>query len=104
MSCDLQLLVNNSCLQSCPYTSYQKVVVSHASQSRHPSGGFLVDYCYLKCSFLKLAEPVNYIRCDWVRPEDIPRYESLGYNTFKLTERDAPSKVILRRVKAYSEK
>lgn len=104
VTCDLQLLVNNSCLQSCPYTAYHKVLLAHASQAGHRSGGFFVDYCYLKCSFLKLLEPVNYIRSDWIRPEDLPRYESLGYETFKLAERNAPTEIMLTRVKAYSER
>jgi collagenase-like PrtC family protease len=93
--------VNNSCLQSCPYTAYHKVTLAHASQAGHASRGFFVDYCYLKCSFLKLLEPVNYIRSDWIRPEDLARYEALGYTTFKLTERNAPTEVMARRVKAW---
>lgn len=104
VSCDLQLLVNNSCLQSCPYTAYHKVLLAHASQSGHRSGGFFIDYCYLKCSFLKLLHPVNFVRSDWIRPEDISRYESLGYTTFKLTERQAPTDALFARVKAYSER
>ena len=104
VDCGLQLLVNNSCLQSCPYTSYHKSALSHASQAGHSSGGYFIDYCYLKCSFLKLLDPVNYIRADWIRPEDIPLYESLGFDTFKLTERNAPTDVMEIRVKAYAEK
>jgi hypothetical protein len=58
----------------------------------------------LKCSFLKLLDLVNYIRSDWIRPEDLPRYEALGYETFKLTERNAPTEIMVTRVKAYSER
>lgn len=104
VSCDLQLLVNNTCLQSCPYTAYHKTLLAHGSQAGHPSGGFFVDYCYLKCSFLKLMDPVNYIRADWIRPEDLHRYEALGYETFKLTERDAPTEIMATRVRAYAER
>lgn len=104
VSSDLQLLVNNSCLQSCPYTAYHKVLLAHGSQAGHRSGGFFVDYCYLRCSFLKLLESVNYIRADWIRPEDLHRYESLGYETFKLTERNAPTDIMVTRVKAYTER
>ena len=103
-TCDLELLVNNSCLQSCPFTAYHKVTLAHASQAGHASRGFFVDYCYLKCSFLKLLDPVNYVRSDWIRPEDLARYEALGYTTFKLTERNAPTEVMALRVKAYAER
>ncbi len=47
------------------------VALSHASQAGHPSGGFLLDYCFLRCTRMKLADPVNYIRSDWIRPEDL---------------------------------
>jgi hypothetical protein len=80
------------------------VALSHASQAGHPSRGFLLDYCFLRCSRMKLADPVNYIRSDWIRPEDLPHYEALGYDRFKLAERNAPTEVMVRRVKAYSER
>lgn len=102
--CDLMLLVNTNCLQSCPFSQAHMVALSHASQAGHPSGGFLLDYCFLRCSRMKLAEPVNYIRSDWIRPEDLPHYEALGYDRFKLAERNAPTEAMVRRVKAYSER
>ncbi len=53
---------------------------------------------------LKLTDPINYLRSGWIRPEDLRRYESLGYHHFKLMERGAPSEVLWARVKAYSER
>ncbi len=103
VKCDLMLLVNTNCLQSCPFSRAHMVALSHASQAGHPSRGFLLDYCFLRCSRMKLAEPVNYIRSDWIRPEDLHHYEALGYDRFKLAERNAPTEVMVRRVKAYSE-
>ncbi|MBI2194132.1 MAG: hypothetical protein HYU36_19320 [Planctomycetes bacterium] len=40
-----------------------------------------------------------FVRADWLH-----RYESLGYETFKLTERNAPTEIMARRVKAYVER
>ncbi len=102
--CDLMLLANTNCLQSCPFSQAHMVALSHASQTAHLSRGFLLDYCFLRCSRMKLADPVNYIRSDWIRPEDLRRYEALGYQRFKLAERGAPTEVMIRRVKAYSER
>ncbi len=102
--CDLMLLVNTNCLQSCPFSQAHMVALSHASQAGHPSHGFLLDYCFLRCSRMKLADPVNYIRSDWIRPEDLRHYEALGYDRFKLAERNAPTEVMVRRVRAYSER
>jgi hypothetical protein len=104
VKCGLMLLVNTNCLQSCPFSQAHMVALSHASQSGHPSRGFLLDYCFLQCSRMKLAEPVNYIRSDWIRPEDLRHYEALGYDRFKLAERNIPTEVMVRRVKAYSER
>ena len=102
VTCDLMLLVNTNCLQSCPFSQAHMVALSHASQGRHPSRGFLLDYCFLRCTRMKLADPVNYIRSDWIRPEDLRHYEALGYDRFKLVERNAPTDVLVRRVQAYS--
>ena len=104
VKCDLMLLVNTNCLEACPFSRAHMVALSHASQAGHPSGGFLLDYCFLRCTRMKLADPVNYIRSDWIRPEDLRYYETLGYDRFKLAERNAPTEVMVRRVKAYSER
>lgn len=104
VKCDLMLLVNTNCLGSCPFARAHMVALSHASQAGHPSRGFLLDYCFLRCSQMKLATPVNYIRSDWIRPEDLHHYEALGYDRFKLAERNAPTEVMVGRVKAYSER
>lgn len=103
LTCDLMLLANTNCLQSCPFSQAHMVALSHASQSGHPSRGFLLDYCFLHCSRMKLADPTNYIRSDWIRPEDLRHYEALGYDRFKLAERNVPTEVMARRVRAYSE-
>lgn len=104
LKCDLMLLVNTNCLQSCPFSQAHMVALSHASQAGHPRHGFLLDYCFLQCARMKLADPVNYIRSDWIRPEDLHHYEALGYDRFKLAERNAPTEVMAQRVKAYSER
>jgi len=37
-------------------------------------------------------------------PEDLHYYEKLGYETFKIVERNTPTQILLERVKAYSER
>ena len=99
VNCDLQLLANSNCLLSCPFAPYHALGLSHASQ---PGRSLYIDYCLLRCSLLRLAEPANYLRSEWIRPEDLRRYEEMGYHSFKLTERGAPSEVLLTRVRAYA--
>ncbi len=47
---------------------------------------------------------MNYIRSEWIRPEDLHIYEELGYDLFKIAERDIPTSVMVSRVKAYGER
>jgi collagenase-like PrtC family protease len=104
IKCDLELLVNNNCLAGCALSPAHMNALAHSGQSRHKNKGFFLDWCFLKCTEMKLRDPVNYIRSEWIRPEDLPVYEELGYDLFKIAERDIPTEVMLRRVKAYAER
>jgi collagenase-like PrtC family protease len=99
---ELQLIVNNWCRQECAIAGNHAVCLSNASQ--HGSRGFPLDYCSLVCNQIRLDEPVNYLRANWIRPEDLPIYESMGYENFKIVERNTPTPVLLDRVRAYSQR
>ena len=101
---ELQLIVNANCMMYCPLAGQHMVNLSHSSQKGHRSRGFVVDWCALKCSADRLREPVNYLRSDFIRPEDLGEYVKLGYTSFKVLERGAPTSVMAKRVKAYSER
>jgi len=73
----------------------------HASDD---TGSALIDYCFMRCSRLRLTDPSQFIKSAWIRPEDLAVYEAMGYTNFKLLERGIPSAELLRRVKAYSER
>jgi hypothetical protein len=47
---------------------------------------------------------VNFLRSEWIRPEDLHLYEGLGYDRFKIAERDLPTSLMTARVKAYAER
>jgi len=98
VSCDLQLIVNHLCLANCPLQSYHQNGFAHASDG---SGTLFIDYCLLRCSRMRLADPSLFIKAAWIRPEDIAVYEAMGYTSFKLLERGIPSAELLRRVRAY---
>jgi hypothetical protein len=59
---------------------------------------------FLKCTEMKLRDPVNFLRSEWIRPEDLHLYEGLGYDRFKIAERDIPTPLMASRVKAYAER
>ncbi|MBI2921642.1 MAG: U32 family peptidase [Planctomycetes bacterium] len=104
VKCELQLMVSNNCMQSCAMSPYHMNTLAHASQSGHHTKGFFIDWCFLKCTQMKLLDPVNYIRSEWIRPEDLHHYEALGYDSFKITERGAPTAALVGRVRAWSER
>jgi collagenase-like PrtC family protease len=101
---ELQLIANSNCMIFCPLSGQHMVNLSHASQKGHPSRGFMIDYCALRCSAEKLAEPSHYLRSEFIRPEDIDIYREMGFTSFKILERGAPTAVLARRVQAYAEK
>lgn len=100
---ELQLIANSNCMMFCPLSGQHMVNLSHASQKGHKSRGFMIDYCVLKCSYEKLREPSHYLRSEFIRPEDVHVYRDMGFDSLKILERNAPTPVMARRVKAYSE-
>lgn len=99
---ELQLIVNNWCRTDCAIAGNHAVGLSAASQSKN--NGFPLDYCSVVCNAIRLREPVNYLRANWIRPEDIGLYEELGYENFKIVERNTPTQILLDRTKAYAER
>jgi len=96
--------VNNNCLSSCALSPAHMNALAHTGQAWHENRGFFIDWCFLRCTEMKLRDPVNYIRSEWIRPEDLAMYERMGYDLFKVTERDLPTPVLVRRVRAYAER
>jgi collagenase-like PrtC family protease len=101
VQCDLQLIANHCCLPNCAMQPYHQNGFAHSSDG---SNRLFVDYCFLRCSRLRLSDPSLFIKAQWIRPEDLSFYEDMGFSTFKLIERGIPSEELLRRAKAYSER
>ena len=99
---DLSLIVNNSCRQDCAIAANHATGLNHASQKG--AKGFPLDYSFVFCQHLKLTQPVNYLRANWIRPEDLKIYEDMGYDNFKIVERNSPTKALIQRTKAYAER
>ncbi len=97
---DLSLIVNNWCRQDCAIASNHAVLLSNAS--RGAARSFPLDYCSVYCNAYRLEEPVNYLRANWIRPEDLQRYVDLGYTNFKIVERNTPTALLALRVRAYA--
>jgi collagenase-like PrtC family protease len=96
---ELQLIVNNWCRQDCAIAGIHAAALNSASQKN--SRGFPLDYCFIYCNYLRFTEPVNFVRANWIRPEDLHYYEDIGYGNFKIVERNTPTRILVERVKAY---
>jgi collagenase-like PrtC family protease len=104
VKCNLELIVNNICLWQCPYNYEHVNHDGHASRE-----GEEEQYCYLQypgylCLYRKLMDPVELLKSPWIRPEDIPHYEALGYDHFKITERFKRTPLLLEHVMAYENR
>ncbi len=104
VKCNLELIVNNICLWQCPYNYEHVNHDGHASREGEED-----NYCYLQypgylCLYRKLTDPVELLKSPWIRPEDIPHYEDLGYDHFKITERFKRTPLLLEHVKAYENR
>ncbi|MBL7197043.1 MAG: U32 family peptidase [Candidatus Omnitrophica bacterium] len=101
IKCKLQLIANNACLLNCPVHIDHALMNCHASQKWHPCKGYMFDYYLIMCRYRRLKEPINFIRSDWIRPEDIAFYEKLGIDSIKLVDRRLPTAMILKIIIAY---
>jgi collagenase-like PrtC family protease len=84
--CRLSVVVNEGCLLSCPIRQYHSNMISHSRESIEQR--YYVDYCYYRCTFAKLGDPIEYLRSPWIRPEDLHFYEGLGIDLFKVAGRE----------------
>ena len=101
VDCELGLLTNSLCLYQCPYEYYHNNSMGHASQDRNPLNGFYMDYCVISCALRSLADRSQLIKSRWIRPEDIPIYQDLGMDFFKIGGRAMSTKWIVNASRAY---
>lgn len=66
--------------------------------------GFYIDYCIINCTMQKISEPEQLIRSRWIRPEDLGRYEALGYQKFKISGRRMSTTWLSRATAAYAQR
>ncbi len=104
LKCKIQLLANNACLLGCHCVGYHRVIMSHGSQSSDISGGYVLDYCALGCRYQRFADTVNFIRSDWIRPEDVGYYEEIGIDGLKIIGRARSSDFIVKATEAYMKR
>jgi len=63
-----------------------------------------MEYCIFNCRYARLKDPVNFIRSDWIRPEDTHYYEEAGIDSLKIADRSYPTDSIAMTVEAYTKR
>ena len=97
---DVELPVNIGCILRCPLARTHAARLSHASLP----GAQPVDPCARWCLEEKRKDPVNLIRADFIRPEDLEAYRTIGVKRFKIVDRSCSTEVLVQRVQAYAQR
>ncbi len=99
-SIPVEVPVNIGCLLRCPLARTHAARLSHSSMP----GAQPKDACVEWCMGEKQDDPVNVVRADFIRPEDLGRYQEVGIHRFKLVDRSCSTTALVTRVRAYSER
>ena len=99
VSCDLELIANNSCVYQCPYVcAHQTSPAFHSRTGDRP----VLEYELFWCAGRYAQDGAEIIRSRWIRPEDLAQYEALGFGRFKLAGRGRDTAWLLRAAGAYA--
>ncbi|MCK5686253.1 U32 family peptidase [bacterium] len=102
--CDVQLICNLMCRRHCPFQQLHSNFHSHASQTSHVNKRLPIDYYCIFCIARIFTDPIEIIRSNWIRPEDLHIYEEIGIDQFKLTERGLNTPDLAKIVSAYTNR
>jgi len=104
VKCDVELLVNDCCLNDCPYRFFHYTECSHSSQTHDVLEAYYNDWAGIACQNLKCLNPEQILMCRWIQPSDLDKYLNIGIDYFKISGRKFGTKWLSRAVKAFSEK
>jgi len=103
--CKLEVYANIACLDRCPSRHAHYLHSGQASRDSREGGSPDLDQdSFLRrCSRSFLAEPSEFLRSPFIRPEDVHVYRDLGIDIVKLADRTEPAEILARTARAYCE-
>ncbi|MBN1801603.1 MAG: hypothetical protein JW891_08875 [Candidatus Lokiarchaeota archaeon] len=104
ITCDIELLTNDCCLNECPYRFFHYNECSHASQTHDFLEGYYNDWASIACQNQKCFNPEQVIMCKWIQPLDLEKYINMGIDYFKISGRRYGTRWIFNALKAYTSK
>lgn len=73
----------------------------HATNETYEDTILLDNYPMDLCTKSRNADPVNWLRVKWIRPEDLKYYNDIGLNHFKITGRTGSTEYICKTLQSY---
>lgn len=104
IDCDIELLLNDACVNECPLRFFHYSETAHASQSHHVMEGFYNDWSVIACQNQKGSSPEQILMAKWIQPSDIDKYLEIGLNYFKISGRRFATPWIINVLRAYAKK
>lgn len=95
---EVKLMVNEGCLNKCPYRKFHMNYISHVSCDSDMESG---DFSFA-CGDLVENDMSLIFKSNWVRPEELRKYEKVT-RFFKVVGRDMLMSKVLRCAKAYMD-
>jgi len=102
LGAEVEILVNQSCLPSCPFRAHHLNTSSLASQPDASCPAF--EYPILECGLEYVRDPAKLISGIFVRPEDLEVYEEVGVHRFKVSGRNRSTDWLVRCARAYASR
>lgn len=97
---DFKLIVNDVYIMNCPWQKgHTRMQGAHSRDKGFTTPYF--SYYRNKCVNLRHYDPDEIFKAMWISPDQLWRYEELGYNHFKLLDRLASTSWNLRVLQAY---
>jgi len=92
LNIELELMLTESCLRRCP---------NRDAHYKHLSDGGVDKPFHTICNARKLMYPIEFLKANFIRPEDLYFYEKMGIHIFKITGRSKKPNWLPGVVKAY---
>jgi len=88
----IELMLTESCLRNCPKRENHYNTLSDNSSDRK---------FHKFCNNIKVLKPEEFLRANFIRPEDRKFYENIGFNYFKITGRSKKASWLSEVTEAY---
>lgn len=99
----IKLLCNSWCLFQCINVQYHANYSSFYSNSNIniKESSYEMPFCSKYCRLRRFSNPIEHIKSQWIRPEDLVIYSCMGIEYFKLDGRDKDGNYMLEVIEAY---